>query len=91
MKKLFLTLIVAFATVCGFAQEKIWDNVVVGYRTSTVFDINKVWFYPDRTDILLHIDFPAGFQAGIALGTTLDDGVNSYFRTSARKYRTLHA
>ena len=78
MKKLFLTLIVAFATVCGFAQEKIWDNVVVGYRTSTVFDINKVWFYPDRTDILLHIDFPAGFQAGIALGTTLDDGVNSY-------------
>ncbi len=78
MKKLFLTLIVAIATVCGFAQEKIWDNVVVGYRTSTVFDINKVWFYPDRTDILLHIDFPAGFQAGIALGTTLDDGVNSY-------------
>ena len=78
MKKLFLTLIVAFATVCGFAQEKIWDNVVVGYRTSTVFDINKVWFYPDRTDVLLHIDFPAGFQAGIALGTTLDDGVNSY-------------
>ena len=40
MKKLFLTLIVAFATVCGFAQEKIWDNVVVGYRTSTVFDVN---------------------------------------------------
>ena len=78
MKKLLLTLIVAIATVCGFAQEKIWDNVVVGYRTSTVFDINKVWFYPDRTDILLHIDFPAGFQAGIALGTTLDDGVNSY-------------
>ena len=27
MKKLFLTLIVAFATVCGFAQEKIWDNI----------------------------------------------------------------
>ena len=27
MKKLFLTLIVAFATVCGFAQEKILDNI----------------------------------------------------------------
>ena len=27
MKKLFLTLVVAFATVCGFAQEKIWDNI----------------------------------------------------------------
>ena len=78
MKKLFLTLIITLATVCGFAQEKIWDNVVVGYRTSTVFDVNKVWFYPDRTDVLLHIDFPAGRQAGIALGTTLDDGVNSY-------------
>ena len=78
MKKLFLTLFVAFATVCGFAQEKVWEDVVTGYRTSTVFDVNKVWFYPDRTDVLLHIDFPAGFQAGIALGTTLDDGVNSY-------------
>ena len=40
MKKLFLTLLVAFATICGFAQEKIWDNVAVGYRTSTVFDVN---------------------------------------------------
>ena len=40
MKKLFLTLVVALATLCGFAQEKIWDNVVTGYRTSTVFDVN---------------------------------------------------
>ena len=40
MKRLILTLIVAFATAFGFAQEKIWDNVVVGYRTSTVFDVN---------------------------------------------------
>lgn len=78
MKKLFLTLIVAFATVCGFAQEKVWEDVVTGYRTSTVFDVNKVWFYPDRTDVLLHIDFPAGRQARIALGTTLNDGVSSY-------------
>ena len=40
MKKLFLTLVVAFATVCGFAQEKVWEDVVTGYRTSTVFDVN---------------------------------------------------
>ena len=39
-KILFLTLVVALATLCGFAQEKIWDNVVTGYRTSTVFDVN---------------------------------------------------
>ncbi|MBO7271493.1 MAG: hypothetical protein J6U89_01305 [Bacteroidaceae bacterium] len=42
MKRFALTLIVAIATVCGFAQENIWDNVVVGYRTSTVFDVNAV-------------------------------------------------
>ena len=78
MKKLVLTLIVAFATICGFAQEKVWEDVVTGYRTSTVFDVNKVWFYPDRTDVLLHIDFPAGRQAGIALGTTLRNCGNSY-------------
>ena len=40
MKKLFLTLIVAFTTLCGFAQEKVWEDVVTGYRTSTVFDVN---------------------------------------------------
>ena len=78
MKKLFLTLIVAFVTVCGFAQDKVWEDVVTGYRTSTVFDVKKVWFYPDRTDVLLHIDFPAGRQARIASGTTLNDGVSSY-------------
>ena len=39
IKKLFLTLVVAFATVCGFAQEKVWEDVVTGYRTSTVFDV----------------------------------------------------
>ncbi len=31
MKKLFLTLIVAFVTVCSFAQEKVWEDVVTGY------------------------------------------------------------
>ena len=43
MKKLFLTLIVAFATVCGFAQEKVWEDVVTGYRTSTVFDCQQLY------------------------------------------------
>ncbi|MBO5014871.1 MAG: TlpA family protein disulfide reductase [Bacteroidaceae bacterium] len=78
MKKRLFTILFALTTMCGFAQEKVWEDVVTGYRTSTVFDVKKVWFYPDRTDVLLHIDFHAGFQAGIALGTTLDDGVNSY-------------
>ena len=58
-KRFIFTLIPALATLCGFAQEKNWDNVVVGYRTNTVFDVNKVWFYPDRTDVLLHLDSPA--------------------------------
>ena len=40
MKKLISTIIVAFATVCGFAQEKVWEDVVTGYRTSSVFDVN---------------------------------------------------
>jgi hypothetical protein len=40
MKKLFLTIVVAFATLYGFAQEKVWEDVVTGYRTSTVFDVN---------------------------------------------------
>ena len=40
MKNPFIALIIAFATVCGFAQEKVWEEVVTGYRTSTVFDVN---------------------------------------------------
>lgn len=62
MKKILFTILFALTTMCGFAQEKVWEDVVTGYRTSTVFDVKKVWFYPDRTDVLLHIDFPAGFQ-----------------------------
>lgn len=40
MKKLISTIIIAFATLCGFVQEKVWEDVVTGYRTSTVFDVN---------------------------------------------------
>ena len=40
MKKLIFTLTLAFATVCSFAQEKVWEDVVTGYRTSTVFDVS---------------------------------------------------
>ena len=80
MKRFALTLIIAFATVCGFAQEKIWDNVVVGYRTSTVFDVNKVWFYPDRTDVLLHVEFPAGRQARIAQGTKKRQAIKAPYK-----------
>ena len=42
MKRFIFTLIIALATVCGFAQEKVWEDVVTGYRTSTVFDVNAV-------------------------------------------------
>ena len=40
MKKRLLTLLFTITTVCGFAQEKVWEDVVTGYRTSTVFDVN---------------------------------------------------
>ena len=40
MKKLIFTLTLALATVYGFAQGKVWEYVVTGYRTSTVFDVN---------------------------------------------------
>ena len=40
MKKGLFTILFALTTVCGFAQEKVWEEVVTGYRTSTVFDVN---------------------------------------------------
>ena len=40
IKKTFLTLFLPFATICGFAQKKVWEDFVTGYRTSTVFDVN---------------------------------------------------
>ena len=41
MKKLIFTLTLALTTICGLAQEKVWEDVVTGYRTSTVFDVNS--------------------------------------------------
>ena len=54
MKKPFLTLIVAIATVCGFAQEKVWENPAVDRNSliegfvSTLAEITRVEFTKDE-------------------------------------------
>ena len=61
MKKLFLTLIVAFATVCGFAQEKVWENPAVDRNSliegfvSTLAEITRVEFTKDETRVYMHL------------------------------------
>ena len=61
MKKLVLTLIVAFATVCGFAQEKVWENPAVDKNSliegfvSTLAEITRVEFTKDETRVYMHL------------------------------------
>ena len=61
MKKLFLTLIVAFATLCGFAQGKVWENPAVDRNSliegfvSTLAEITRVEFTKDETRVYMHL------------------------------------
>ena len=61
MRKPFLTLIIAFATVCGFAQEKVWENPAVDRNcliegfVSTLAEITRVEFTNEETLVYMHL------------------------------------
>ncbi len=61
MKRLILTLIVAFATAFGFAQEKVWENPAVDRNSliegfvSTLAEITRVEFTKDETRVYMHL------------------------------------
>lgn len=61
MKKLFFTLILALATLCGFAQENVWNhlaaekNCLIEGFFGTLAEITRVEFSNEETLVYMHL------------------------------------
>ena len=58
MKRRIATLLLALVATTGWAQKKVWDNVVTGHTNVPDFKVTKVAIYDDRTEVFLHLEMP---------------------------------
>lgn len=56
MKKIIATLLLALIATTGWAQKKVWDNVVTGYANTPIIKVAKVAIYDDRTEVFLRLE-----------------------------------
>ena len=56
MKKIIATLLLALVATTGWAQKKVWDNVVTGYANTPIIKVTKVAIYDDRTEVFLRLE-----------------------------------
>lgn len=81
MKKIIATLLLALVTTTGWAQKKVWDNVVTGHTNVPDFKITKVAIYDDRTEVFLRLEVPqqmAGESVPLATKPTLTADGKTY-------------
>ena len=74
MKKIIATLLLALVATTGWAQKKVWDNVVTGHTNVPDFKVTKVAIYNDRTEVFFHFEVPqqmAGESVPLATKPTL--------------------
>ena len=57
-KQTIITLLLALVAMTGWAQKKVWDNVVTGHTNVPDFKVTKVAIYDDRTEVFLHLEMP---------------------------------
>ena len=56
MKKIIATLLLALVATTGWAQKKVWDNVVTGHANTPIIKVTKVAIYDDRTEVFLRLE-----------------------------------
>ena len=67
MKKLLSTIVLAIVATAGWAQTRIWNNIVTGYSNVPFVKITKVVLSADSTEVFMHFDMPerAAGQEGV--------------------------
>lgn len=67
MKKLISTMMLAIMATAGWAQARIWNNIVTGYSNVPFVKVTKVVLSADSTEVFLHFDMPkqAAGQDGV--------------------------
>ena len=58
MKQFFSTLLLVLVAMTGWAQQKVWNNVVTGHANVPYFKVTKVAIYDDRTEVFLRLEVP---------------------------------
>ena len=81
MKQFFSTLLLVLVAMTGWAQQKVWDNVVTGHANVPYFKVTKVAIYDDRTEVFLRLEVPqqmAGESVPLATKPTLTADGKTY-------------
>ena len=74
IKKTIMLVAFALVAVTGWAQTKVWNEILTGYANTPAVKVTKVEIYNDRTEVSLHIDMPkqvVGQRVPIAAKTIL--------------------
>ena len=78
MRKAIIILLALVATT-GWAQKKVWDNVVTGHANLPIITVTKVAIYDDRTEVFFHLDMhTAGESVPLATKPTLTADGKTY-------------
>ena len=78
MKRQLAIILLVFLAMAGQAQNKIWNEVIVGYANVPIIRVKRVSMYADRTDVSLRINLRKGQQIGFAPGTALKTDGKEY-------------
>ena len=80
-KSTIITLLLALFATMGWAQKRVWDNVVTGHTNVPDFKVTKVAIYDDRTEVFLHLEMPhqtTGESVPLATKPTLTADEKTY-------------
>ena len=79
MRKAIIIIMLALVAMTGWAQKKVWDNVVTGHTNVPDFKVTKVAIYNDRTEVFFHLDMhTAGESVPLATKPTLTADGKTY-------------
>ena len=81
LRQTTITILLAFVAVTGWAQTKVWNNIVTGYANVPFINVTKVSIYDDRTEVFIHLEMPeqaAGESVPLAATPTLHADGKSY-------------
>ena len=80
-KKVAIVLLFALVALTGWAQTKVWNEIVTGYANIPLINVTKVEIYSDRTEVSLHINLPAQ-----AAGEKIPVASNTILRADGKEY-----
>ncbi len=62
MKRRIAFLLLVLVAMTGWAQQKVWENVVTGHANVPIIKVTKVAIYDDRTEVFLRLEVPQQMQ-----------------------------